>query len=105
MMDLSADFDRVMHTACDRPAEDSLPPLPDPTADHGDGELARRRTDVEEKQRRICALLHATGHDAVVLGRADSIAWFTAGGDLAQVLGSEAGAVLLYLHDGCRGLV
>src|SRR4051794_38363797 len=27
MMDLPADFDRVMHTAGDRPVEDSLPPL------------------------------------------------------------------------------
>ena len=72
MMDISADFDRVMQTAIDRPVEDSLPPLRDPTADHGDVELARRRQDVEEKQARISALLDTTGHDAVVLGRADS---------------------------------
>jgi Xaa-Pro aminopeptidase len=105
MMELSADFDRVMHTACDRPAEDSLPPLPDPTANHGDGELARRRQDVEEKHQRVCAFLDSAGYDAVVLGRADSVAWFTSGGDLGQGIGSEAGAVLLYINRGSRAVV
>src|SRR3954471_8562710 len=82
MMDLPADFDRVMHTAGDRPVEDSLPPLADPTAGPEDVELVRRRQDVEEKQRRVAAFLDASGNDAVVLGRADSIAWFTSGADL-----------------------
>src|SRR4051812_12027929 len=48
----SANLDRVMQTAGDRPVQDSLPPLPDPTTDHGDAELTRRRQDVEEKHRR-----------------------------------------------------
>jgi Xaa-Pro dipeptidase len=99
------DDDRVLQTASDRPQEDTLPPLPDPAADRGDAEQARRRADVEEKQRRVAALLEATGHDGVVLGRADSIAWFTAGGDLAQCLGSEAGAVLLYINRNSRAVV
>ncbi|MBV8075414.1 MAG: M24 family metallopeptidase, partial [Planctomycetaceae bacterium] len=101
----AGDHDRVLQTASDRPREDTLPPLPDPAADHGDGEQARRRADVEEKQRRVAALLEATSHDAVVLGRADSIAWFTAGGDLGQCLGSEAGAVLLYINRNSRAVV
>jgi Xaa-Pro aminopeptidase len=105
MMDLSAGFDRVLQTAGDRPEQVTLPPLPDPTADHGDAELARRRQDVEEKQARISALLDATGCDAVVLGRADSLAWFTSGGDLGQGLGSEAGAVLLYINRHSRAVV
>ena len=105
MLDLPADFDRVLQTASDRPDEDSLPPLPDPAADHGDLELAARRADVEEKQRRIAALLDATGHDAVVLGRADSVAWFTAGGDLGQSLGSEASAVLLFVNRTSRAVI
>ncbi len=105
MMDLSAVFDRVLQTASDRPEEDSLPPLPDPAADHGEGEVALRRADVEEKQRRIAALLDATGHDAVVLGRADSLAWFTSGGDLGQCLGSEAGSVLLFINRTSRAVV
>jgi Xaa-Pro dipeptidase len=105
MTDVSAGFDRVMLTAGDRPEQDSLPPLPDPTADHGDVELARRRQDVEEKQARIAALLDATGNDAAVLGRADSLAWFTSGGDLGQGLGSEAGAVLLYINRNSRAVI
>ena len=40
MMDFSAVFDRVLQTAGDRPEEDSLPPLSDPAADHGDGTVA-----------------------------------------------------------------
>jgi Xaa-Pro aminopeptidase len=105
MMDLPADFDRVMHTAGDRPVEDSLPPLADPTAGPEDVELVRRRHDVEEKQGRVAAFLEASGHDAVVLGRADSIAWFTSGGDLGQGLGSEAGVVLLYINRTSRAIV
>jgi Xaa-Pro aminopeptidase len=103
--DLGVDFDPVLITASDRPEQDSLPPLLDPTVDHGDKELARRRADVEEKQRRIVALLDATGHDGVVLGRADSIAWFTSGGDLAQCFGSEASAVLLYVNRTSRAVI
>lgn len=103
--DLSDGFDRVLHTASDRPNTDSLPPLPDPTADFQDRALSRRRDDVEEKHRRVCDFLDATGHDAVVLGRADSIAWFTSGGDLGQDLGSELGCVLLYINRSCRAVV
>src|SRR5262249_22204382 len=84
---LPAEFDRVMLTAADRPSTDSLPALADPTADHEDAELQRRRADVEEKHQRIRTFLDATGHDAVVLGLADSVAWFTSGGDLGQDLG------------------
>ena len=76
--------DRVLHTAGDRPNTDTLPVLSDPAADHVDGDLAQRRADVEEKHRRVAAFLDATGYDALVLGRADSIAWFTSGGDLGQ---------------------
>lgn len=103
--DVSGGFDRILHTAGDRPAADSLPALVDPTADHSDDALARRREDVEEKHRRITALLEATGHDAVVLGRADSIAWFTSGGDLGLDLGGEMSPVLLYVTRSCRCVV
>ena len=87
-LDLTMEFDRVLLTAADRPDTDTLPALADPAADHGDAELQRRRDDVEEKHQRIRDFLDATGHDAVVLGRADSVAWFTSGGDLGQDLGS-----------------
>ncbi len=101
----SQTFDRVIHTAGDRPNTDTLPILADPTADHAEGELSRRREDIEEKHRRICRFLDTTGHDAVVLGRADSIAWFTSGGDLGQDLGSEVGSVLLYVNRGSRAVI
>jgi hypothetical protein len=55
----------------------------DPAADHEDVEQKRRREDVEEKHQRVREFLEATGQDAVVLGLADSVAWFTSGGDLA----------------------
>lgn len=103
--DVSQNFDRVTHTAGDRPNTDTLPALPDPTADHAEGELARRREDIDEKQRRICTFLDTTGNDAVVLGRADSIAWFTSGGDLGQDLSSEVGSVLLYVNRGSRAVI
>ncbi len=44
-------------------------------------------------------------HDAVVLGRADSISWFTSGGDLGFDLGSEMGAVLLYINRTSRAVI
>jgi Xaa-Pro dipeptidase len=64
-----------------------------------------RRREVEEKQRRVAAFLDATGHDALVLGRADSIAWSTSGGDLRQGHGSEFGSVLLNIDRTSRAVV
>src|SRR3712207_5009959 len=57
--DRADELDRVLHTAGDRPNTDTLPALIDPTVDHADGELARRRADVEEKHRRVCDYLDA----------------------------------------------
>ena len=104
-VDPGDEFDRILHTAGDRPNTDTLPALADPTVDHDEEALARRRADVEEKHRRVAALLDATGYDAVVFGRADSIAWFTAGGDLGLDLGSEMSPVLLFVNRGCRCVV
>jgi Xaa-Pro dipeptidase len=98
-------YDRVLLTAEDRPANGSLPALADPAIDHEDAALIARRRDVEEKHRRVAGFLDATGHDALVLGRADSIAWFTSGGDLRQALGSEFSSVLLYINQACRAVV
>ena len=98
-------FDRILQTAADRPNTDTLPALADPTADHDDRSLARRREDVEEKHRRVSALLDLTDGDAVVLGRPDSIAWFTAGGDLGQDLGSEMSPVFLFVNRASRAVV
>jgi Xaa-Pro aminopeptidase len=104
-LELTAGFDRVLHTAADRPSTDTLPALRDPAADHGDEDLTRRREDVEEKHERIREFLAVSGHDAVVLVLADSIAWFTAGGDLHQSLGSEQGAILLYVNPSSRAVI
>jgi len=103
--DLSVSFDRILHTAGDRPNSDSLPALTDPAADFNDRELALRRADVEEKHQRVRSLLDATGQDAVILGRADSIAWFTAGGDLGLDTGSEMSPALLFLNRTCRCVI
>ncbi len=98
-------FDRVMATAGDRPEEDTLPALVDPAADHFGPEVARRRADVDTKHRRVVAFLQALGYDSVVLTRADSIAWFTAGGDVAQDLTSEQGSVALFINATTRAVL
>ncbi len=98
-------YDPVQRTAGDRLAEISLPPMTDPTVDHLDPELAARRADVDEKHRRIITFLQAMGYDAVLLTRADSIAWFTAGGDLGQELGSETGAIALFINSLTRAVL
>lgn len=97
-------FDRVMHTVGDRPNTATLPALADPAADHEPvADALSRRADVEEKHRRLRAFMDEQGHEAVVLARADSIAWFTGGGDLGRDLVSERAAVMLYVnhHDRC----
>lgn len=99
--------DRVLRTADDRPDDDTLPAMLDPAASHEiqafdpDG----RRADVEEKHRRVIAYLDRHGLDAVVLGRADSVAWFTAGGDLARELGCERASILLYVNRHSRAVL
>lgn len=98
-------YDRVMETAADRPEKDSLPVVPDPASDHGDADRRRRRDDVELKHQRIREFLDRTGQDAVVLGRADSIAWFTSGGDLAQDYCSDNSSILLFINRNCRAVV
>jgi Xaa-Pro aminopeptidase len=99
--------DRVMHTAGDRPSpsEASLPALADPAADHLDPQLAERRAEVEAKHQRVIAWLDATGYDAVILGRADSLAWFTCGGEMGQTMAGEAASALLFVNRQCRAIL
>ncbi len=40
----------------------------------------------------------------MVLGRSDSVAWFTSGGDLGQDLGSEISSALLFINRNCRAI-
>lgn len=99
------DFDPVLYTAGDRPSDSTIPPLVDPTADHSGSDVAQRRADVEEKHRRIIEFLDRFGHDAVLLTRADSLAWFTAGGDLGRDLGSDLGSVALFVNRNLRAVL
>ena len=96
---------RVRHTAEDRPNTATLPPLADPAADHLDAAVLARRQDVEAKHRRVVDYLARSGREAVVLSRADSLAWFTSGGDLGEAIGLEAGAVQLYINRHSRAVV
>jgi Xaa-Pro aminopeptidase len=100
-------LERVLHIAGDRPATETLPALADPTADHDDAQSDPdgRRADVEEKHRRVIDFLDEYGYDAVILGRADSIAWFTAGGDLARETTCERGCVLLFINRKSRAVL
>lgn len=104
-LDLSGEFDRVLATAADRPPVDTLPVMADPVADHTNGELKRRRDDVEQKHDRIRAYLDENQLDAVVLGRADSVAWFTSGGDLSRGLTSDYSSVLLFINRTSRAVI
>lgn len=100
-------FDNVLRTAEDRPPEDRLPALVDPAADHSPPgtEGDARRAEVEAKHEAIRRFLSEAGYDAVILGRADSIAWFTAGGDLTRDLCSERAAALLYINRNNRAVL
>ena len=104
-IDLSGEFDPVLITAADRPSNDTLPVMPDPAADHECTELKRRREDIELKHQRIREFLDANEQDGVVLGRADSVAWFTSGGDLGQDLTSEYSSVLLFINRTSRAVI
>ncbi|MFO0958516.1 MAG: M24 family metallopeptidase [Isosphaeraceae bacterium] len=97
--------DPVLKTAGDRSAEPSLPALADPIADHLDPALAGRRADVEEKHRRVIEYLDRNGLDAVVLTRADSIAWFTGGADLGQTFAGDYAAVMLFINRNSRAVL
>ncbi len=99
--------DRVMHTADDRPSPSqwSLPALADPAADHLDPDLAVRRADIDEKHDRVRRFLDEHGYDALVLGRADSVAWFTSGGEAGETLYGDACAALLYINRQSRAVV
>ncbi|MGE3819008.1 MAG: M24 family metallopeptidase, partial [Isosphaeraceae bacterium] len=103
--DLPDEFDRILHTAGDRPNTDTLPALADPAADHSSDGLSLRRLDVERKHARIAALLDAEKLDGVVLGRPDSIAWFTSGGDVGLDLIGDRAAVSLFVNRNCRCVV
>lgn len=97
--------DRVRETAEDRPTADTLPVVPDPAADHEQTELKRRRDDVEIKHQRIREFLDRNDQEAVVLGRAESVAWFTSGGDLGQGCGSEFSSILLFINRNSRAVI
>lgn len=104
-LDFSGEFDPVRVTAADRPDNDTLPDMPDPAADHEDVALTRRRQDIDQKHDRIRAYLDETDQDAVVLGRADSVAWFTSGGDLRQDFHSEYSSILLFINRTSRAVI
>lgn len=104
-IELPDSFDRVLHTAGDRPNTDTLPALADPAADYLDEALSRRRVDVDEKHRRVIAFLDKFGYDALVLGRADSVSWFTSGGDLSRCMSSERASVMLYINRASRAVI
>ena len=101
----SPSVDRVVQTAEDRPQEVSLPALPDPAADHENATLSLRRGDVEAKHQRVIEFLETNGYDAALLGRADSLAWFSSGGDLGVDFATEAGAAAIFISKKCRSLI
>lgn len=105
----SPDEDRdgpILQTADDRPQTESLPILADPAADFSpETDPDGRRADVETRHREIIAFLDRHGYEGVVLGRADSVAWFTAGGDVARSYTCERGAVMIYVNRKCRAVL
>ena len=101
-----SEFDRVMAIVDDRlsPSQDSMPAMVDPAADHVEDTVARRRADIEEKHQRVIQFLDAAGYHAALLGRADTLAWFTSGGELGQSMMSDRGSVLIYVNHSCRAV-
>ena len=105
-IELTGEFDRVLHTAADRPHTDTLPALRDPAADHGDEELKRRRDDVEEKHERIRQVPRCLGARC---GRAR--AWPTRwpGSHRAAISGSisasDQSAILLFINRTSRAVI
>ncbi len=98
--------DRVLFTAGDRPNTDTLPVLLDPAADHLDPSLSVRRSDVDEKHRRVAQFLDQSGFDALVLSRADSLAWFTSGGELGQYsMAGDQASVHMFINRTSRAIV
>ncbi len=68
--------------------------------------LAERKSDVEEKVRRVRDLLASEKLGGLLLGHVRNFAWLTGGGDSHIVLGSPGGAAsLLVLADGRRFLI
>lgn len=102
--DLATD-DRVRLTASDRPHTDTLPALVDPAVDHDDGVLGLRRADVSEKHARIAEFLDRNKLDGLVLSRPDSLAWFTAGGELRRDLAGPDGSVALFINKHSRAVL
>ncbi len=100
-----ARFDPVLFTAADRPADLTLPALVDPAADHRGPDVAGRRAEVEAKHLRVIGLLDDLGYDGLILTRADSLAWFTAGGELGQDLGSDSASVALFINRNTRAVL
>ena len=99
--------DRVLVTAGDRPSasQDSLPVLVDPAVDHEQLAIAQRRLDVDEKHQRVLRFLQETGYQAAVLGRTDSLAWLTSGGDLGQSRCGELGAIQIFVNSRARVVI
>jgi Xaa-Pro dipeptidase len=98
-------FDRVMATVNELAEESPLPAPVDPASDHLDPEIVRRRADVDEKHRRVVKFLQANNFEAALFTRADSIAWFTAGGDVSQDLASEGASVSLFINPTTRAIL
>ena len=98
-------YDPVLATAGDRPHTDTLPALIDPAADHVDALVAARRRDIDLKHARVVAFLEEHQLDALVLGRADSVSWFTSGGELGVDLGGGSASVLLYINRAARVVI
>ena len=105
-MDFPDLADRVLFTAGDRPNTDTLPALLDPAADHVDPLLATRRADVDEKHARVAEFLDRYKYDALVLSRADSLAWFTSGADLGRyAMSGDEGAAFLFINRVSRAVI
>lgn len=99
--------DRVLVIAGDRSSssQDSLPTVVDPAHDHEHDAVLERRRDVDEKHERVVRYLEQTGYQAVILGHADSLAWFTAGGDLGQTMSAELGAIQIFVNARARVVI
>ena len=105
-IELTGEFDRVLHTAADRPHTDTLPALRDPAADHGD---RRAETPAATTSRKSTS---GSGSSSMRPGTTPSCSgWPTRWPGLLRAaiwgstLGSEQSAILLFINRTSRAVI
>ncbi|MBI3464934.1 MAG: M24 family metallopeptidase [Planctomycetes bacterium] len=97
-VDIVPDLDSLNELDATAEPQDAALEPQEPTADaHEPTPASPRSQDVAMKQQRVAEFLEDEGYDAVLLGRQDSFAWFTSGGETSTGVAADLGQVILFL--------